>query len=89
MATSTGHQSPASTLNPFKNKTVNTKVWTTSGNTDVVTDEYCYPNSIIEIQNTSAFNGNWYISSQTEGTFTITSTNGETATITTYSYIIL
>lgn len=87
MASSTGHQSPASTLNPFKNKTVNTRQWATLGNTDSVTDEYCYTNSVIYIMNTSTYAGNWYVT-VSEGSFVVTSSNSEATTVT-YSYIIL
>jgi hypothetical protein len=88
MANSTGHQSPQSTLPPFALKTVNTRVWQTTGTTDTVTDEYVHPNSIIVINNTSAYVGPWSIA-VSQGSFTITSGNSETQTTTTYSYIVL
>jgi hypothetical protein len=89
MATSTGHQSPQSSLPPLQFKTINTRVWATTGNTDVVTDAYVDSNSLIDIMNTSAFVGPWYITINPGTGFTVTSANSETATTTTYSYIIL
>ena len=90
VVTSTGHQSPQESLPPLRVKTVNTRLWKTTGNTDTVTDSYVSLNSVIEIMNTSAFQGQWYVSNLNPGVgFTITSTNSETATTTTYSYIIL
>ncbi len=89
MATSTGHQSPQSSLPPLSNKTVNTRIWLTTGTTDVVTDAYVTANSIIEIMNTSAYTGPWYITLNPGTGFTVTSGASETQTTTTYSYVIL
>ncbi len=81
------------------------KAWTTTGNTDTVTDDGVEANSIILIMNTSARNGTWYVSTitptsastnqttgvttVTSGSFVITSSDSESATTTTYKYIIL
>jgi len=90
MASSVGHQSPASTLPPFQYKTVNTQQWLTTGNTDVVTDPYVYSNSIIQIMPTSAYAGRWYVTvAAAGGSFTVTSSSAETQTTTTYTYIVL
>lgn len=88
MATSTGHQSPQSVMPPLALKTVNTRLWATGGNTDTVTDPYVHTNSMILINNTSAFVGPWYVT-VSQGSFIVTSANSETATTTTYSYIVL
>lgn len=88
MASSTGHQSPQSSLPPLSAKVLNTREWLTTGNTDVVTDEYVHTNSMIMIMPTSAFAGRWYVT-VAQGTFTVTSSNSETQTTTTYSYVVL
>lgn len=88
MANSTGHQSPQSALPPLSQKQLNTRLWGTTGTTDTVTDAYVHPNSFVAIQNTSAFVGPWYVT-VSQGSFVVTSANSETATTTTYSYIIL
>lgn len=85
----TGHQSPLSSLPPLKYKTVNTRVWATTGNTDVVADTYVTANSIIDLMNTSAYVGPWFITLNPGVGFTVTSSNSETATTTTYSYVIV
>ena len=87
METSIGHQSPGSSLPPLIGKTVNTKVWLTTGNTDVVVDPYIFSNSFVDIVPTSSFTGPWWIT-MGEGTFTVNSANSENSG-TTYSYIIL
>jgi len=88
MASSVGHKSPASALPPFVYKTVNTQEWATTGNTDTVTDSYVHSNSVVVIMNTSAHAGLWYVT-VSEGSFVVTSSDAESATTTTYSYIVL
>lgn len=81
------------------------RTWTTTGNTDTVTDEAVQAGSIIQIMNTSAYAGRWYVSTvtpttfstnaitgvitETAGSFVITSSNSETQTTTTYKYLIV
>lgn len=89
MATSTNHQSPQSTSPALKYKIVNTRVWAINGTSDVVADTYVSANSIIDIMNTSIFVGPWFITLNPGVGFTVTSSNSEAATTTTYSYIIL
>jgi hypothetical protein len=62
--------------------------WTTTGNTDTVTDVNVKATSIIVIMHTSAYEGNWYVT-PAAGSFTVTSSDVETATDTTYKYLIL
>lgn len=69
-------------------KTLTTRAWAVTGNTDTVTDANVHPNSIIEIQNLSQFVGPWWVT-VTQGQFVVNSANSETATTTTYTYIIL
>ncbi len=89
MASSIGHQSPQSTLPPLATKVVNTQIWLTTGNTDVVADPYIRANSIVSFMNTSAFVGPWWVTNIVPGvSFTVTSANSETQTTTTYSYIL-
>ena len=81
-----------------------TRAWTTTGNTDTVTDASIVSSTQIIVMNTSAYAGRWYVSNitptssstsaagvvtVTPGTFTITSSSSETQTTTTYSYIII
>lgn len=82
-----------------------TKAWTTTGNTDLVTDEGVESATQVIIMNTSAYNGRWYISNitpttfatnaqtgvitETPGSFTVTSSNSESATTTTYKYLLV
>ncbi len=80
------------------------KAWTTTGNTDTVTDEGIDATTQIVIMNTSAYAGRWYVSNitptststsvggvitVTPGTFTITSSSSETQTTTTYKYTLI
>lgn len=76
------------------------KTWTTTGNTNVVTDDSLTASSLPVVVPTSAYAGRWYISNitptststttgvVTSGTFTITSSSSETATTTTFSYYL-
>lgn len=79
------------------------RTWTTTGNTDTVTDESIFAATQVLIMNTSAYAGRWYVSNITPtssstnatgvttitpGTFTITSSSSETQTTTTYQYIL-
>jgi hypothetical protein len=70
----------------YKNPT--TRAWQTTGNTDVVSEPAISANSMLNIQNTSQFNGPWWYTLNPGVGFTITSNNSETATTTTYSYTI-
>lgn len=80
------------------------KAWTTTGNTDVVTDESIDANTQVVIMNTSAYAGRWYVSNVTPtssstsvagvttitpGTFTVTSSSSETQVTTTYKYSLI
>ena len=72
--------------------TINTlasRAWLTTGNTDVVADANVRSNTIVLIMNTSAFVGPWYVTTTAGTGFTVTSTNQETQTITTYKYLLL
>lgn len=65
-----------------------TRVWLTSGNTDVVIDASCHPSSCIVVtpqNNTPA--GFWKIVAG-QGTFTVTSSDSESAGLT-YNYTLL
>ena len=76
-----------------------TRAWASTGNTDTVTDDSVQATSQVVIMNTSARAGNWYVSNitptsstggvVTSGSFTVTSSSSETATITTYKYILI
>lgn len=58
----------------FKYRTVKTGSWSSVGNQLTVTDGDVRENSIILIQNTSAYNGRWYVSVPSGGgSFTVTS----------------
>lgn len=81
------------------------RVWASTGNTDTVTDEGIEANSQVLIMNTSAYAGRWYVSNitpttfstnaqtgvitESAGTFTVTSSNSETQTTTTYKYLLV
>ena len=58
--------------------------WGTTGNTDVVHDQSCTANTFVDIQHPTAPAGFWQVVSS-EGYFTVTSSNSETAGLT-YSY---
>lgn len=64
-----------------------TRIWGTTGNTDVVIDASCHPSSCIVVTPTSTPNGIWKIV-VSQGTFTVTSTDSETAGLT-YNYTLL
>lgn len=77
-----GHQSPASSLPPFSQKTLNTTTWGAGGNTCTITDEYIHPNSQCEIwvTGTVAQAGQWaYV--YNEGSVVITSSDAESSTL--------
>lgn len=78
----TNHQSPASSLPPLSQKTVNTFLWGNGGNSVTITDEYCHPNSQIEawVTGTVPAAGQWAYTI-TEGSFTITSGSSESTTL--------
>ena len=74
---------------PFwKYKSKASKSWTTTGNTDTITDTAILDNSYIVVVHTSAPVGIWYVSSVSNGSATITSSDTESAG-TTYNYKIL
>lgn len=73
---------------PFlRYKTLPAGVWSTTGNTDTITNPNIHSNSLIVIMNTSARAGNWYVT-VTEGQAVITSSDSESAG-TTYTFLIL
>ncbi len=69
--------SPANYSPYLRGKTLTTQTFTT-GNTQVITDANVHSNSLIVIQNISVPAGRWGIA-VSEGTFTITSSDGESA----------
>lgn len=72
----------------LKGKTLTAKSWTTTGNTDIISDPDIRDNSFILIMNIAPSNGKWYVSAISSGTVTITSSDQETAG-TNYHYLIL
>lgn len=64
-----------------------TRTWAIAGLTDAVTDDDVLENSLIFIQHTSAHDGRWRVS-VSAGSFTVTSSDPEAATVT-YTYLIL
>ena len=62
--------------------------WATTGNTDTVTDAQVRASSIILIMHTSAHAGRWYVT-PAAGSFVITSSDTETASSTTFKYLVL
>ena len=81
-----------------------TKAWTSTGNTDTVTDPSIVSSTQVVLMNTSAYAGRWYISNITAtssstsaagvttitpGTFTVTSSSSEPQTTTTYQYTLI
>lgn len=86
MAVSNTQNSPANYSPYLRYKTMNSVAWETTGNTCVVTDANVHSNSLISIMNTSARNGLWYVT-VSEGTFTVTSSDSESATTTTFKYL--
>ncbi len=71
-----------------RHRTVRTRTWASAGNTDTVTDKDVKDNSIIVIMNTSARNGRWYVSSISNKTFTVSSSDVEDGSPT-YSYEVI
>lgn len=63
------------------------QTWTTQGNTHTVTDGHVRANSVIQIMNTSAYNGRWYVT-PAAGSFLITSSDAEETSVT-FKYKIL
>lgn len=86
---SVGHQSPQSTLPPLALKVVNTTTWGSTANTCTITDAYVHTNSavLVWVTGTTPQAGRWSISC-TQGTITITSSDGESSTLP-ISYIVL
>ena len=99
MAQSQQDYSPAETyVSPVS------RLWATTGNTDVVTDDSVQSTTQVVIMNTSAYAGRWYVSNitptttstsvagvvtVTPGSFTVTSSSSESQTTTTYKYILI
>ena len=86
---STGHQSPARSLPPLSQKTLNTTTWGSTANTCTITDEYIHPNSVViaYVTGTTPANGRWsYTVSQ--GSVAITSSDAESSTLP-VSYIVI
>lgn len=85
----TGRQSPASSLPPFSQKTINTTTWGSTPNTCTITDEYINSNSVVFafVTGTQPANGKWsYTVSQDQ--VVITSSDAESSTLP-ISYIVL
>lgn len=85
MATTNTQKSPANYSPYLRYKSLTSIAWETTGNTMTITDENVHTNSLIVIMNTSARNGLWYVTAS-EGSFTITSSDSESATTTTFVY---
>lgn len=77
--------SPANYSPYLRAKVLTSQTWTTTGNTNTVTDANVHANSLIVLNNTSIPNGLWKIV-VSEGSFTITSSDSESATTTTFVY---
>ncbi len=102
--TSGPHQSPQSTLPPLKYKTKNTFTWGAGGNTVTITDPYIVGGAMVKynVTGTVPQAGQWAIAytptstssdntgKQTvvSGSFTITSSDSESSTLT-VEYIII
>lgn len=86
---SINHQSPASSLPPFTQKTVNTTTWGGGGNTSTILDTYISANSIVLVQVTGSVpqSGQWAYA-VTPGQVVITSSDSESSSLP-ISYIIL
>ena len=69
--------------------TIPSRTWATTGNTDIVLDGNVTSTTLVDIMNTSAFIGPWYITTTPGTGFTVTSGNSETATTTTYKYKLI
>ena len=84
-----GHQSPARSLPPFANKTINTTTWGSTANTCTILDEYIHPNSVIiaYVTGTTPAAGRWSYT-VTQGQVAITSTDAESSTLA-ISYIVI
>lgn len=98
-------QSPQFYDSPFLYIPSVSRVWTTTGNTDTVSDASVVSTTQVVIMPTSAYAGRWYVSNITPtssstdsvtkvttitpGSFTITSSSSETQTTTTYQYQLL
>lgn len=65
------------------------RVWATTGNTDVVADANVTSTTLVDIMNTSAYVGPWYVTLNPGVGFTVTSSNSETASTTTYKYKLI
>jgi hypothetical protein len=63
------------------------RIWATTGNTDIVIDASVHPTDCILITATTAQAGTWHVTVG-QGTFTVTSTDSESATTTAYNYFI-
>lgn len=81
---------PANTAIPyFRYKSVTTKSWTTTGNTDTITDAGIKDNSfIVPIAKSGVPAGLWAVTSISNGSAVITSSDSESAGLV-YYYIIL
>lgn len=85
MAVNNTQNSPANYSPYLRGKSMPSVAWETTGNTCVVSDANVHTNSLVVIVNTSARNGLWSWVC-TEGTITITSSDSESATTTTFKY---
>lgn len=86
---SAGHQSPQSSLPPLAQKVVNTTTWGSTANTCTITDAYVHTNSaiVVWVTGTTPAAGRWSWTC-TQGTITITSSDGESSTLP-ISYIVI
>lgn len=64
------------------------RVWGTSGNTDVVIDASVHPGNCIIVTPVGVTPAGFWKVTVTQGGFTVTSSDSETATTTTYNYFI-
>lgn len=85
----TGKQSPASSLPPFSQKTINTTTWGSNANACTISDEYINSNSVVLVFVTGSTPqvGRWSYTI-TQDQVVITSTDAESS-ILPVSYIIL
>jgi len=88
MANSFGHQSPASSLPPLTNKTVNTGTWGTTGTTCTIADEYINSNSVVLAYATGGAPAGAWGYTVTQDQVVITSSATESGTLP-IAYVIL
>ena len=78
---SISHQSPQS-VNPIgRTKTVNTTTWGSGGTTTTIADVNISTNSAPQVWATSVPAGRWAVTSMSQGTMTITSSDSEQSSV--------